>query len=177
MSADRRTMRFISWFLCDGRFCSRHLSASRGKCADGTRCSTVTAVSNPASPSAARGIAGRKTSESPCYPCLHPGKQDWALHRINPRKAAIREGRDRMKVTINGREQEFPELQSDSSLHHLIELLQLKADRVAVERNGDIVPRANWTEVRLEDGDKLEVVQFVGGGLEPRQIRRTSGSS
>jgi sulfur carrier protein len=82
-----------------------------------------------------------------------------------------------MKVTINGREQEFPELQSDSSLHHLIELLQLKADRVAVERNGDIVPRANWTEVRLEDGDKLEVVQFVGGGLEPRQIRRTSGSS
>jgi sulfur carrier protein len=72
-----------------------------------------------------------------------------------------------MKVIINGREREFPELQSDSSLRHLIELLQLKADRVAVERNGDIVPRATWTEVRLEDGDKLEVVQFVGGGLEP----------
>ena len=71
-----------------------------------------------------------------------------------------------MKVTINGREQEFPELQSDSSLHHLIELLQLKADRVAVERNGDIVPRATWAEVRLDDGDKLEIVQFVGGGAE-----------
>ena len=55
-------------------------------------------------------------------------------------------------------------MQSDSSLPHLIELLQLKADRVAVERNGDIVPRASWAEVSLEDGDKLEVVQFVGGG-------------
>lgn len=71
-----------------------------------------------------------------------------------------------MKLTINGREREFPELQSDSRLQHLVELLQLKADRVAVERNGDIVPRATWAEVRLEDGDKLEVVQFVGGGLE-----------
>jgi sulfur carrier protein len=77
-----------------------------------------------------------------------------------------------MKLTINGREREFPELQSDSTLHHLIELLQLKADRVAVERNGDIVPRATWAEVRLEDGDKLEVVQFVGGGLEWRPAKR-----
>ncbi|MGB6110813.1 MAG: sulfur carrier protein ThiS [Acidobacteriaceae bacterium] len=42
--------------------------------------------------------------------------------------------------------------------------MQLKADRVAVERNGDIVARATWADVRLEDGDKLEVVQFVGGG-------------
>jgi len=71
-----------------------------------------------------------------------------------------------MKLTINGRERAFPELRSDCTLQHLVELLQLKADRVAVERNGDIVARATWTEVRLEDGDKLEVVQFVGGGLE-----------
>jgi sulfur carrier protein len=71
-----------------------------------------------------------------------------------------------MKVTINGRDQEFSELQSDCSLLHLIELLQLKSDRVAVERNGDIVPRSTWADVRLEQGDKLEVVQFVGGGLE-----------
>ena len=69
-----------------------------------------------------------------------------------------------MKLTINGRDREFPELQSGSSLLHLIEILQLKADRVAVERNGDIAPRATWAEVRLEEGDKLEVVQFVGGG-------------
>jgi thiamine biosynthesis protein ThiS len=69
-----------------------------------------------------------------------------------------------VKLTINGRDREFPELESDSGLLHLIELLQLKADRVAVERNGDIAPRAKWAEMRLQDGDKLEVVQFVGGG-------------
>jgi sulfur carrier protein len=74
------------------------------------------------------------------------------------------EGRDLMKLTINGRDRDFPELQSDSRLQHLIELLQLKADRVAVERNGEIVPRAQWIDTRVEDGDKLEVVQFVGGG-------------
>lgn len=83
-----------------------------------------------------------------------------------------------MKLTINGREQEFPELQADSSLHRLIELLQLKGDRVAVERNGDIAPRATWAEVHLEDGDKLEVVQFVGGGLISRKEKRGNyGSS
>jgi thiamine biosynthesis protein ThiS len=69
-----------------------------------------------------------------------------------------------MKLSINGRDREFPELDTDSSLPHLVELLQLKADRVAIERNGDIVPRATWTRIQLENGDKLEVVQFVGGG-------------
>ena len=69
-----------------------------------------------------------------------------------------------MKLSINGRDREFSELDSDPKLHRLIELLQLKADRVAIERNGDIVSRANWAQVQLENGDKLEVVQFVGGG-------------
>ncbi|MFZ0519148.1 MAG: MoaD/ThiS family protein, partial [Acidobacteriaceae bacterium] len=53
-----------------------------------------------------------------------------------------------MNLTINGRDREFPELGPDSRLHHLIEALQLKADRVAVERNGDIVARATWADVR-----------------------------
>lgn len=69
-----------------------------------------------------------------------------------------------MKLTVNGRDREFPELDSDPKLPHFIELLQLKADRVAVERNGDIVPRSSWPQVVLENGDKLEIVQFVGGG-------------
>ncbi|MES2220037.1 MAG: sulfur carrier protein ThiS [Acidobacteriota bacterium] len=73
-----------------------------------------------------------------------------------------------MMLTINGRDREFPELQTDSSLLRLIAVLQLKADRVAVERNGEIVPRATWADVKLLNGDKLEVVQFVGGGLEIR---------
>jgi sulfur carrier protein len=69
-----------------------------------------------------------------------------------------------MKLTINGNDREFPELDSDSQLPRLIELLQLKADRVAVERNGEIVPRVQWVDTHVENGDKLEVVQFVGGG-------------
>ncbi|MGH9615226.1 MAG: sulfur carrier protein ThiS [Acidobacteriaceae bacterium] len=69
-----------------------------------------------------------------------------------------------MNLIVNGRDREFPELDSDPKLPHFIELLQLKADRVAIERNGNIVPRANWPQVALENGDKLEVVQFVGGG-------------
>lgn len=36
--------------------------------------------------------------------------------------------------------------------------------RIAVERNGDIVPKAKYTETLLADGDSLEVVSFVGGG-------------
>lgn len=78
--------------------------------------------------------------------------------------ALYSEGRDPMKLTVNGREREFPELQPNAMLQHLIEALQLKPDRVAVERNGDIVPRSSWTEVGLQEGDRLEVVQFVGGG-------------
>jgi sulfur carrier protein len=40
----------------------------------------------------------------------------------------------------------------------------LKGDRVAVELNGEIVPRAHWVETIVEEGDRLEVVHFVGGG-------------
>jgi thiamine biosynthesis protein ThiS len=69
-----------------------------------------------------------------------------------------------MKLSINGRDREFPELDSDPRLRHLVELLQLKSDRVAIERNGEIVPRVNWDQVSLQHGDRLEVVQFVGGG-------------
>lgn len=36
--------------------------------------------------------------------------------------------------------------------------------RIAVERNGDIVPKAQYTDTVLEDGDSVEVVSFVGGG-------------
>lgn len=41
----------------------------------------------------------------------------------------------------------------------------MKADRVAVELNRDIVPRDRWPETRLNEGDRLEVVHFVGGGM------------
>ena len=40
----------------------------------------------------------------------------------------------------------------------------MKPDRVAVELNRDIVQRDRWTETLLKDGDRLEIVHFVGGG-------------
>ena len=65
-----------------------------------------------------------------------------------------------MKLIINGTEREF----SVANVAALIEALQMKGDRVAVELNGDIVSRARWAESALKDGDKLEIVHFVGGG-------------
>jgi sulfur carrier protein len=42
--------------------------------------------------------------------------------------------------------------------------LALKGDRVAVERNGEIAARTSWPAVMVADGDRIEVVHFVGGG-------------
>ena len=67
-----------------------------------------------------------------------------------------------MKLQINGAEREFA---SPLSLASLLEQLGMKQDRVAVERNHDIVPRDRWSQTTLSDGDRLEIVHFVGGGL------------
>ncbi len=66
-----------------------------------------------------------------------------------------------MRLLINGKEQTFDDA---LNLAQLIEQLGMKGDRVAVELNRDIVPRAQWPETKLSDGDKLEIVHFVGGG-------------
>jgi len=69
-----------------------------------------------------------------------------------------------MKLCINGQLRDFPEFDSSSTLAMLVGQLQMKADRIAVERNGEIAPRATWDQITLADEDKLEIVQFVGGG-------------
>ena len=66
-----------------------------------------------------------------------------------------------MRLQINGDEKEFTD---GVSLADLIVQLGMKADRVAVELNREIVSRARWAETSLHDGDQLEIVQFVGGG-------------
>jgi thiamine biosynthesis protein ThiS len=66
-----------------------------------------------------------------------------------------------MTVVINGESQELPEGLTVSAL---IDHLGMKADRVAIERNLDILPRASWGETRVEPRDSFEIVQFVGGG-------------
>jgi len=69
-----------------------------------------------------------------------------------------------MKLQINGEERTF-ESASPLSLAALVETLAMKPDRVAVELNRDIVPRDRWLETILGDGDRLEIVHFVGGGM------------
>jgi sulfur carrier protein len=69
-----------------------------------------------------------------------------------------------MKLHINGEERDFSGADALSTLAALIEILGMKADRVAVELNRDIVPRDRWANTRLKDGDRLEIVHFVGGG-------------
>ena len=67
----------------------------------------------------------------------------------------------RVQLHINGDPRDCP---AGLTLAGLLEHLGMKADRVAVERNRDIVPREQWSETRLDDGDQLEIVHFVGGG-------------
>jgi sulfur carrier protein len=69
-----------------------------------------------------------------------------------------------MNFVLNGQTREFEQLVPGANLQDLIAELGLKGDRVAIEHNGNIVPRAEWAEARLAAGDRLEIVHFVGGG-------------
>ena len=69
-----------------------------------------------------------------------------------------------MQFVLNGQSREFPQLAPGANLQDLIAGLNLKGDRVAVEHNGTIVPRTEWAHTGLSEGDRLEVVHFVGGG-------------
>ncbi|HWP47825.1 MAG TPA: sulfur carrier protein ThiS [Candidatus Limnocylindrales bacterium] len=66
-----------------------------------------------------------------------------------------------MKVIINGEEREVP---SDITILQLLQYLQVDKRVVAVEHNLQIVPKSAYEHQTLKEGDKLELVQFVGGG-------------
>jgi sulfur carrier protein len=66
-----------------------------------------------------------------------------------------------MKLLINGEARSFD---LPLTLANLLEQLGMKRDRVAVELNRAIVPREKWDETGLSEGDRLEIVHFVGGG-------------
>ena len=66
-----------------------------------------------------------------------------------------------MNVTLNG---EATELKADISIAMLLEQLRLGRERVAVELNRDIVPKAAYDSQKVSEGDHIEIVHFVGGG-------------
>lgn len=66
-----------------------------------------------------------------------------------------------MKITINGTEEH---LENASDLKALIQHFCQEHNHIIAEVNGHIVKTANWQETPIQDGDKIELVSFVGGG-------------
>ena len=66
-----------------------------------------------------------------------------------------------MTITVNGEEKEVAD---GMVLSRLIDELGLKRERLAIEVNQKIVRRSDWDSTSLSDGDKVEIVHFVGGG-------------
>ena len=64
-------------------------------------------------------------------------------------------------ITVNG---EKRELESELDLGGLLRHFSLAEKRVAIELNGRVITRADWPKTEVSDGDKIEVVHFVGGG-------------
>ena len=67
-----------------------------------------------------------------------------------------------MQLTINGKPRSFDA--ASLTVAELVQHLELVGKRLAIERNGEIVPRSQFEATSLADGDKLEIVGAVGGG-------------
>jgi len=66
-----------------------------------------------------------------------------------------------IQLSVNGQAQR---LEPGANIAQLLDVLELSGKRVAVERNGEIVPRGRYAATRLAEGDALEIVVAVGGG-------------
>jgi sulfur carrier protein len=66
-----------------------------------------------------------------------------------------------MSITLNGERREIPHGLSVASL---LDHLALRADRVAIERNGEILAKSAWAGTAISPDDRFEIVQLVGGG-------------
>lgn len=66
-----------------------------------------------------------------------------------------------ISISVNG---EHRRVTAGMTIADLANTLGLAPEKVAVERNLEIVPRSTLADVRIEDGDELEIVHFVGGG-------------
>lgn len=66
-----------------------------------------------------------------------------------------------MRIQLNGQDHELP---GPMTLDRLVERLGLDGRKIAIERNLEIVPRSTYAGTMLAEGDRLEIVNFVGGG-------------
>ncbi|MBR72337.1 MAG: thiamine biosynthesis protein ThiS [Rhodospirillaceae bacterium] len=68
-----------------------------------------------------------------------------------------------MKITINGETQEF---QDSLSIKDLLTTLEVDSAKVAIECNLEIIPKGHYSDIIVQDGDKIEIVHFIGGGMD-----------
>src|SRR3989442_10337585 len=79
-----------------------------------------------------------------------------------------------MQIHVNG---ERRELKDESQLSDLLQELSLAPERVAVELNHEVVRRNDWPNTILKEGDRVEIVHFVGGGEQEAESRRQKAES
>ena len=66
-----------------------------------------------------------------------------------------------IQLSVNG---QIRRVEPGANVARLLEALELSGKRVAVEKNGEIVPRSQYPSTRLSEGDALEIIVAVGGG-------------
>ncbi len=66
-----------------------------------------------------------------------------------------------MQLMINGDTTELPD---GTTVEAMLERLGVPTRKVAVERNLEIVPKSGYADIKLEPGDRIEIVHFIGGG-------------
>ena len=69
-----------------------------------------------------------------------------------------------MHIRVNGEDREIG---GNVNLEDLVAELSLPKERIAIELNGQVVRRDRWAETIVADGDRIEIVHFVGGGGQP----------
>ena len=89
------------------------------------------------------------------------GKRDRLMYQHKPLLRFFLCAEDDMLIVLNG---DSMETADDSTIETLLQRLGISRERVAVELNADIVPKNDYEERLLSDGDKIEIVHFVGGG-------------
>jgi thiamine biosynthesis protein ThiS len=71
------------------------------------------------------------------------------------------DGQDTIEIIVNG---DARQVSHGARVTDLVKQLELAPERLAIELNLSILPRAKWAETELRQGDRLEIVHFVGGG-------------
>jgi len=72
-----------------------------------------------------------------------------------------------VQIQLNGEPREIPD---QTSMSDLIRLLDLSQERLAIELNQAVVRRSHWVNTILKEGDRVEIVHFVGGGGPPISV-------